>query len=588
MHAQRQKHVGTAAAAMTSLGTETTPRLQPRYAWRLRSEQSPQSIAELISVLLQFRGVGESAAGSFLNPSYEHMLQQSATLPQVGPAVARIQQALKTSEPIAVFGDYDVDGVTAAALLAEVLTDLGGVVRVELPHREDGYGLSVAAVRRLVPPATLLITVDNGTSASAAVAEAIARGADVIILDHHAVTGSLPPGALVVNPALPSARYPEPFPAAVGVVWKLAVVLFAAEGRAGDERFLLDFVALGTLADSVKLLGENRVLVRWGLEVLRRSRRPGLRALIERTGTSLRDVTTDTVIFRIVPRLNAAGRLRHANLALELLRTADEGVALRLSAELDAVNEERRLLTEEVLVEVRRSLEQTLPPVIVASGPWPVGLLGVLAGRLAEEYQRPAVAIAVREDECVASIRGSRNGPERDAGTNMVALVGETEGLLTKYGGHAGAAGFSFPRPALDAVEDFFRSHAPVTSNGTQPELLLDCPLPLALVTSDLVRALDSLEPFGNGNERPVFLFHGLSVAESRSIGTNGDHLRMVLRHPRHAMPGSAVAFRWGSRPRPQLGSTVDVAAEIRQNRFRGLLKLDLHVQDLRSALTPA
>ncbi|MDP3685426.1 MAG: DHHA1 domain-containing protein, partial [bacterium] len=433
-----------------------------------------------------------------------------------------------------------------------------------------------------------LITVDNGTSASVAVAEAIARGADVIILDHHAVTGGLPPGALVVNPALPSANYPEPFPSAVGVVWKIATALFAAEGRVGDERFLLDFVALGTLADSVKLVGENRTLVRWGLEVLRRSRRPGLRSLAERAGIDLRDITADTVIFRIVPRLNAAGRLRHANLALELLRTADEGVALRLAAELDAVNEERRLLTEEILVEVRRSLEQTLPPVIVASGPWPVGLLGVLAGRLAEEYQRPAVAIAVRDDECVASIRGSRNGPERDASANMVELVGETEGLLTRYGGHAGAAGFSFPRSALEAVEDFFRSHAPVTSHDAQPQLFLDCPLPLMLVTSDLVRALDSLEPFGNGNERPVFLFHGLSVAESRSIGANGDHLRMVLRHPQHALPGSAVAFRWGDRLRPQLGSTVDVAAEIRENRFRGLLKLDLHVQDLRSAVAPA
>ncbi|TSC73044.1 MAG: single-stranded-DNA-specific exonuclease [Parcubacteria group bacterium Gr01-1014_38] len=567
---------------------ELQTRLQPRYAWRLRSAQPPQSISALLSALLQFRGVGESAAAAFLNPSYEATLQQSAVLPQCGPAVARIQRALKISEPIAIFGDYDVDGVTGAALLAEALTGLGGVVRVELPHREDGYGLSVSAVRRLVPPATLLITVDNGTSASAAVADALSRGADVIILDHHAVTGSLPPGALVVNPALPSAQYPEPFPAAVGVAWKLAAALFAAEGRAGDERFLLDLVALGTLADSVKLLGENRVLVRWGLEVLRRSRRPGLHALAERAGAALRDVTADTVTFRLVPRLNAAGRLRHANLALELLRTTHEGTAQRLASELDAVNEERRLLTEEIMAEVRRSLGEPFPPVVVASGPWPLGLLGVLAGRLAEEYQRPAVAVAVRDDECVASIRGPKQGPERDAGTNMVELVGEMKGLLTKYGGHAGAAGFSFPRSALGAVEDFFRAHAPVTPNGAQPELMLDCPLLLALVTPDLTRALNALEPFGNGNERPVFLFHGLSVAESRSIGTNGDHLRMVLRHPEHAMPGSAVAFRWGNRPRPPLGSRVDVAAEIRQDRFRGMLRVDLHVQDLRGAVAPA
>ena len=162
------------------------------------------------------------------------------------------------------------------------------------------------------------------------------------------------------------------------------------------------------------------------------------------------------------------------------------------------------------------------------------------------------------------------------------------EGLLTTYGGHAGAAGFSFPRSALGAVEEFFRSRAPVRSNGSRPELMLDCPLLLALVTPDLTRALNALEPFGNGNERPVFLFNGLFVAESRSIGTNGDHLRMVLRHPEHPMPGSAVAFRWGSRPRPPLGSRVDVAAQIRQDRFRGMLKIDLHVQDLRGAAAPA
>lgn len=565
--------------------TQQVHQLPSRYAWRVRSKRMPNTTDELVALLLEHRGVTSASSVSFLNPSYEQFLAEGATPPQCGPAVARMQRALRNKEPIAIFGDYDVDGVTGSALMADVLTSLGGTVRVELPHREDGYGLSVSAVQRLIPPATLLITVDNGTSATAAVAEAIGRGADVVILDHHAVTKSLPPGALVVNPALPSAHYPEPFPAAVGVAWKVAAALLAAEGRSGEERFLLDLVALGTLADSMKLTGENRVLVRWGLEVLRRSRRPGLHALADRIGASLRDVTGEMITFRIVPRLNAAGRLRHANLALELLRTSDGGSAQRLASELDLVNEERRLLTEEILAEVHRSLGEPLPVSIVAAGPWPVGLLGVIAGRLAEEYHRPAVAIAVRDDECVASIRGPRPGPDGDSGMNMVELVGEIEELLTRFGGHAGAAGFSFPRQQLDAVTEYFHHHAPVIAAAAQPQLLLDCSLPLSLVTLDLPRALNALEPFGNGNERPVFLFHGLSVAESRSMGTNGDHLRLVFRHPAQSTPGSGVAFRWGNRPRPSLGSTVDVAAEVQTNRFRGVSQVDLHVQDLRSSV---
>ncbi|TSC63279.1 MAG: single-stranded-DNA-specific exonuclease [Parcubacteria group bacterium Gr01-1014_106] len=564
--------------------TQHLHQLSSRYAWRVRSARTPNNTDELVALLLEHRGVTSASSVSFLNPSYEQFLAEGAVLPQCGPAVARLQRALRNKEPIAIFGDYDVDGVTGSALIADVLTSLGAVVRVELPHREDGYGLSVAAVQRLIPPATLLVTVDNGTSATAAVAEAIGRGADVIILDHHAVTRSLPPGALVVNPALPSAHYPEPFPAAVGVAWKVATALLAAEGRSGEERFLLDLVALGTLADSMKLTGENRTLVRWGLEVLRRSRRPGLHALADRIGMSLRDVDGEMITFRIVPRLNAAGRLRHANLALELLRTADSSTAQRLASELDAVNEERRLLTEDVLADVRGRLREPLPISIVAAGPWPVGLLGVIAGRLAEEYHRPAVAIAVRDDECVASMRGPRGGPDGN-GMNMVELVGEIEELLTRFGGHAGAAGFSFSRQQLAAVTDYFHHHAPVVAATAQPELHVDCALPLSLVTLDLPRALSALEPFGNGNERPVFLFHGLSVAESRSIGSNGDHLRLVFRHPAQATPGSGVAFRWGNRPRPSLGSTVDVAAEVQTNRFRGVSRVDLHVQDLRSAV---
>lgn len=574
--AKRDGSVRAAGARTVQQTSEPSSRVSPRWHWRLGSERVPQTIDELFAIMFELRGVQQSQAASFLAPPYEDSLHDPALLPQCGAAVARLRRALANSERIAVFGDYDVDGITSAALIADVLESLGGRVAVELPHREDGYGLSVEAVRRLVPPSTVLLCVDNGVSATAAVAEAIRRSADVIILDHHLVQSALPPGALVVHPALPSSRYPNAHLAAVAVAWKVATALLAEEGRAGEEKHLLDLVALGTLADQVPLVGENRALVRWGLEVLRRSRRSGLHVLAEHAGFSLRDVTAQAVTFKLIPRLNAAGRLRHASLALDLLRTIDRGSARRLALELESVNGERRLLTDEILASVVREIPEEPSGIIFVAGPWPPGLLGLLASRLAETYQRPAVAVSVRDFECIASIRGD--------GTDVMSLVRETETLLTKFGGHRGAAGFSFPKDALDAVQKFFQKHPPLPRHAEDQELLLDCLLPLGLVTPELARSLDRLEPFGNGNTRPVFLFPELSVLESRAIGAKGDHARFVFRHESRPVGHSGVAFRWGTRARPSLGDVVDVAAEIRFDQFRGVPRADLHVQDLRSA----
>lgn len=583
-----------------------TAAVAPRCSWRVRSARVPRTPKELIEILLELRGVPPRDAEGFLSPPYETSLHDPLLLPQCGAAVARMRRALRSAEPIAVFGDYDVDGITGAALVADVLTRLGGLVRVELPHREEGYGLSVEAARRLVPPSRLLITVDNGTSAQAAVAEAVARGADVLILDHHTVNGALPPGALVVNPALPSSRYPNPSLAAVGVAWKVLSVLLAEEGHAGEEKFLLDLVCLGTLADSMQLRGENRALVSWGLEVLRHSRRPGLQVLAEQAGISPRDLTAEAVTFKLIPRLNAAGRLRHADLALDLVRTPDVGNARRLARELDAVNLERRTLTEDILKDVTRSLPVELPSVLWVQGPWPPGILGILASRLAEQYQRPAVAVALRDNECIASIRGpssgsgsprpldklgvtpssveERAGSRGGNGTNVVEMVRRTEALLSRFGGHAGAAGFTFPRAALDAVAEFFHAHPSLPTASDQPELVLDCPLPLQAITPELARALQHLEPYGNGNHRPIFLLPGVSMVESRVIGSDGSHRRFVFRTDGAAVGTSAVAFRWGERPQPAAGALLDVAAEVRFDQFRGVPRADLHVQDLRSA----
>lgn len=552
-------------------------RIASRYRWRLESSVEPATPEELLGVLLQRRGVAAHDAASFLDPPYATGLHDPFLLPHCGAVVARLRQAVATNAEVAIFGDYDVDGITSTVLLAETLERLGARVRTALPHREEGYGLSTDAVRKLVPPATLLITVDNGASATDAVQEAIARGAAVVILDHHQVQRALPAGALIVHPALPAVAYPNPHLAAVGVTWKVAAALLAEEGRAGEEVSLLDLVVLGTLADSVSLVGENRTLVRWGLEVLRRTRRPGLQLLAEQAGLSLASLRAEDVTFRLVPRLNAAGRLRHAHLALDLLRAADPGTARRLAVEVDAVNAERRQLTDDLFAAVTATLAPLLPPIIFAAGSWPVGIIGVLASRLAEEYQRPAVVVAVRDVLCTASIRGD--------GVDVVELLRDAENLFTRFGGHAGAAGFSFPRSALGAVEAFFRAHPPLAVSADVAELSLDCALALRGLSAEHALTLQRLEPFGRGNERPVFLLPRAVVVDRRAVGDRGQHLRFAFRDHTGITGTAGVAFRWGERPMPDIGEVVDLATEIHHDTFRGISRVDLHVRDLRSAV---
>lgn len=555
--------------------------VSPKYEWILRSAEPPpgDEDGDLVSHVLTLRGVPARVHARFLSPSYEDALHDPALLPDFPEAVERVLAARERGDVVALFGDYDVDGITASAVLQEVLHALGLRTHIALPHRErEGYGVSVAAVRAMVPPATLLVTVDNGTSAHEAIAEARARGADVIVVDHHRVAGALP-DALVINPARAENRYPFQGLSAVGLAFKLARVLFDRAGRRGEEKWLLDLVALGTLADRVPLVDENRSLVRWGVRVLRERRRLGLAALMAYARITQPSCDSDDVTFRIVPRLNAAGRLRDAQLAFSLLTTQDPAEAQKLAAELEGLNGDRRRLTERAVQEIKEALMRTvpLPDVLCVSGPWIPGILGVLAGRIAEELGRPAVVIHTGERACVASMRG-------DGSVHVVEMLSGIAPALTKFGGHANAAGFSFPRAALRDVERYFTSLALPSSGMDRPPLMLDCPLPPARIRADVARQLQALEPHGAGNERPVFLLEDAAIEEARAVGTAGGHQRLVVRPA--AAPQtvwSAVAFRWGDRRVPERGTTIDLAVELRADAFRGAERVDLHVRDIRS-----
>lgn len=554
----------------------------PRFDWLVRSRElkARHTVADVLSLLLRARGVADGQREAFLAPMYEGAMHDPRLLPDFSPALERILAARQRGEDVALFGDYDVDGVTASAILAQTLRRLGMRVRVMIPHRErDGYGVSVAAVCALVPPATLLLTVDNGTNARDAVAAARRRGADVIILDHHEVQGDLPEGALVVNAARGGHTYPFSKLSAAGVAYKLAAELLSACGAEQESLWLLDLAALGTLADRVPLLDENRVLAHAGLRVLREGRRPGLQALAARARVTLRACDAHAVSFQLVPRLNAAGRMRHADVALQLLLTENLQEAAELAETLEALNGERKELTERAIGDIRETLVRSVPlaDILCVAGPWPAGILGILAGRFAEEIGRPAVVIGVGEENCVASVRG--NGT-----VNMVSVVTELSALLTKFGGHAEAAGFSFPRPALQDVERFFASYVLSEAAPARASLAVDCLLPHHLVGCSVARELRVLEPHGEGNERPLFLLQDMRVEDVRAVGSKKDHQRFLLTHP--TLPEgtvSGVAFRWGPRAVPARGQRLDLVAELRLDRYRGMERVDVHVRDLQT-----
>ncbi len=550
------------------------------YRWVFQSDPAniPVSVDDLLHRLLEVRGVSPDVRDAFRMPEYEAYRHDPNGIPDFGPAVDRLRYACARGESVAIFGDYDVDGVTSSVLLAEALTVFGVKPRVMLPHREhDGYGLSVSAVRSLVPKATLLVTVDNGTNAHEEIAEARQRGAEVVVIDHHEVQGDCPDGALVVNPARSGTTYPFPRLAAVGVTFLVAREIFRVHRREGEEKWLLDLVALGTLADRVPLRDENRAFVKWGLKVLRTGRRPGVVALAEHAGVQLATCDARTMAFSIIPRLNAAGRMRHADLAFQILTTRDRREGEQLATALEESNTERRASTARALDAIRETATRTipLPSILCVAGPWPAGLLGLLAGRVAEEFYRPAVVIGVRDDTCVASIRG--NGT-----VNLVDLLGNVSSLLTKFGGHANAAGFSFPRAVLPAVTEFFTSHASGTTTIVRPSLQVDCSLSPELLTVRCARELLALEPHGEGNARPVFLLERLRVLTVRPLGSTGEHLRFeFVPSAGEGAPISAVAFRWRERTVPSRGEILDVVGEVHLDQFRFREKVDLHIRDV-------
>jgi single-stranded-DNA-specific exonuclease len=546
--------------------------------WRVRPE--PPVILRgdwppLIGRLLAHRGVTSAdEARAFFDGGTPPALP---ALPDLGPAVERLARACRAGEQVAVFGDFDVDGITSAALLTESLAALGARPIPYLPHRVDeGYGLNNEAIDSLRQlGATLLVSADCGTSSVEEIAHARRLDMDVIVLDHHKVPERLPLGALIVNPKRDDAIREEP--AACGIAWYVLRALHDALGRPADEARLLELAALGTVCDMAPLAGENRRLVRDGLRALVRTERPGLRALMEVAAVDPARIDTEAIGFALGPRLNAAGRLAHARLAFDLLTTPDEERARDLAIELDSLNRQRQQATEAAVALAEELLadEGDPPLLMLGHAELPAGIVGLVAARLVDARQRPAVVYQQGDEESRASCRSI---PQFDI---TQALRDCPRELFVRFGGHRAAAGFTARNEHLPAIKERLLAIAGERLAGEelQPTIEIDAELPLAALRGEEIRWLARMAPHGIGNPEPTFLSRNVVVAERQNVGVDGKHLRLKLRDGAVSWP--AIAFRQTG-DGIEAGERIDLVYSLSADR-RLSDGLELRVVDLRT-----
>jgi single-stranded-DNA-specific exonuclease len=501
-------------------------------------------------------------------------------------AVARLRQAIGRDEQIAVYGDFDTDGVTATVLLVEALRALGARAEPYIPHRVDeGYGLNLGALRHLYRKGVrLVVTVDCGIRSVREVEQAHGK-LDLIVTDHHSVREPLPPAVAVINPKQPGCPYPFKDLAGVGLAFKLSDALFRAGqqmGRPPDitQDSLLDLVALGTVADLAPLRGENRALVRQGLEAMNRPTRPGIEALMADAGLRRGDVDATAIGFRLGPRLNAAGRIDTAMLAYRLLTSGDLLETRDLAQQLGQLNERRQALTEQTVAEAEAQVQADGPDAhlyLAASAGFLPGIVGLAASRLTEIYYRPSVVVELGEEES----RGScRSIPEFD----ITAALDECSNLLIRHGGHAAAAGFTVATDKLDALRRRLQAIAAEQLAGVElrPLLKIDAEIPLEEVDWATRALLDEMEPCGMGNPQPVLVSRGVEVRDRRAIGSEQKHLKLTLRDGR-GVAWDAIFFRQG-RLWDQVPGRVDVAYTLEVNEWNHEKRLQINIQDLRAA----
>ena len=515
-------------------------------------------------------------------------LQDPFLMKDMDKAAARVAQALAAGETIAVYGDYDVDGITSTSLLTDFLRREGGRVVSYIPDRmEEGYGLNTDALDTLYRAGvSLVVTVDCGITAVAEARRAAELGMDLVITDHHECKEELPAALAVVDPHRPDCSYPFPCLAGVGVALKLVLALGGPHRQEELLERYADLAAIGTVADVMSLTGENRTIVRLGLEALRHTSRPGLKALLRQSGLEERPLNSVAIGYTLAPRLNASGRMGCANLAAELLLTADPARGEELAIRLCELNRERQTIEAQISTECQ-VLAEALPPeqryaLVLAGEHWHQGVVGIVASRLAEKYSCPAFMICLQDGKGKGSCRSF-------GGFNLFSALEHCAPLLEGFGGHALAAGFTILEENIPAFTAAMNDYVRSSTGGAEmvSTLDVDCPVEdVGILTLEGVEGLDLLEPYGAGNPKPVFSLSGCLVTAINEVG-GGRHLKLKLAAGGRSFDAiffSATAAEAGVAQ----GDRVDVAFTPQVNEYRGWRSVQFQVCDLRPALTRA
>ncbi|MBU4142903.1 single-stranded-DNA-specific exonuclease RecJ [Patescibacteria group bacterium] len=567
-------------------------------------EQFPEYNPVVLELLARRGLATQEKIDEFFNPDYEGDLHDPFLMLGMREAVKRLEGAIKKKERIAIFGDYDADGVCGAVVLKSALEELGADVAggIYMPDRvKEGYGLNQAAIKKMKEEKVeLLVTVDCGISEIVDVAFAYSLGLEVIITDHHQPGQKLPKAKAIINPWQAKDKYPFKELAGVGVVFKLAQALLGSSKKIkpGWEKWLLDLVALGTVADCMPLLGENRTLVRYGLIVLAQTQRVGLQELMkiarlnpifeeEKLRTNL---DTYSLGFVLAPRLNAAGRIDHADLAVDLLLAKDRKEALVMAQKINDHNRQRQKITDDIVAEIERRIKDRLAdkenPVIFASDTsWSPGVIGLVAGKIADRYNRPTFIFSAANGEGLPRLRGSaRSVPD----FNLIQAIGQCADLLVEFGGHIGAAGLELEVKNFEAFKIKINQIARRELKGRDlaPVLEIDLELLPQDIDWELFDNLEKFEPFGEGNERPLWLIKNLVVASVRVVGNGSKHLKLELTSEQ--VPGKtfkAIGFGLAKNGNANLayGDTIDIVCELIVDEWNGTRNLQFKIVDLKN-----
>jgi single-stranded-DNA-specific exonuclease len=587
-------------ALSPSRGIATIVHGEARRRW-IETEVDPDAAARLAHALkldpiaarvLAGRGLSEPAAAESFLAARLADLPDPFTMKGMDGAVERIVQAIEGGERIACYGDYDVDGVTSTALLCGFLRAAGADVVTYTPHRlVEGYGLNTEAVRKLAADgARLLVTLDCGITSVEEVRAAASLGLDTVVVDHHTVPVELPAARAILNPHQPGCAYPSKGLAAVGVTFALVMALrrrLRERGRFGVTRpepnlkDALDLVALGTVADVVPLVGANRILVRWGLQTIATSRRPGLRALKRVAGIAEGgEITAGQVGFRLAPRINAAGRLDDAGRGVRLLLADDDGTARALAEELDRENASRqeieRRILDEAMEDARARVEAGARGLVLARDGWHAGVVGIVASRIVERFHRPAVLIALEDGA------GKGSGRSIEA-FHLYDALAACSGHLSRFGGHRHAAGVTVERSRVEAFRMAFEAHAAthLAEDDLVPRCRIDGWLEERDVNERAAEDLARLGPFGAGYPEPVFALRG-AAARARTVGAGNAHLKLTL-----GRGIDAIGFGMGDRLAACAGS-VEAAFTLAFDAWDGARRLQLKLRDVRPSTAPA